>query len=92
MGDANFFKKFDSWCLLPFMVRWTKLFLSLCSVNNSHQLVELYLLDKNTQDLYNHQIVTELQQNQNLSVMLVSSNTLVGYRCDYCQLTDGLKI
>jgi len=92
VSDTIFFKKFDSRCLLPFMVKWTKLFVSLCSVDNNHQLVEVYLLDKNTQDFSNHQMVTELQQNRNLSVMLVSSNTLVGYRCNYHQSTEGLNM
>ena len=86
--QETFIETFDSLCLLPFASNWTKLFVSLCSVTNGDQLIELYLLDKNTKDISYHQAVTELEQNQNPSVILASSNTLVGYRCNYHQLAN----
>ena len=88
----NFIKTFDSLCLLSLTSNWTKLFISLCSVTNTDQLVEIYLLDKNTQDVLYHQVVAELEQNHNLSVTLVSSDTLVGYRCNCCQLFNALNM
>ena len=84
--------KFDSQCLLQKRLCWTKLFISLCSVNSSDQLIEIYLFDKSTYDHSYHQIVGKLEQNQNLSVILLSSNTLVGYRCNYDQLLSGLEM
>ena len=94
-GDViqkNFVETVDSRCLLPFTFSWRKLFVSLCSVANSNQLVEIYLLDKNTRDASYHQVVTELEQNHNLSIVLVSNGTLVGYRCNYLQLTDAIHM
>ena len=89
---GSFIEEFDSWCLLPFKFTWTKLFASLCSTDSYDQLVEVYLLDKSMQDIAYHQIVTELKHNLNLSVMLVSSNTLIGYRINYHQLTKCLSM
>ena len=94
-GDViqkKFVETVDSRCLLPFTFSWRKLFVSLCSVANSNQLVEIYLLDKNTRDASYHQVVTELEQNHNLSIVLVSNGTLVGYRCNYLQLTDAIQM
>ena len=50
--QESFIKTFDSWHLFPFTSTWMKLFVSLCSVANSDQLIEIYLLDKNTKDIY----------------------------------------
>ena len=90
----NFIVEFDSWCLFPFSFtsNWTKLFASLCCVDSSGPLIEVYLLDKNTKDILYHQIVRELKQNPNLSVILVSSNALVGYRSNYYQLTNAVNM
>ena len=88
------FIAFDSWCLLPFTStsKWTKLFASLCCVDSSGPLIEVYLLDKNTREILYHQLVKELKQNQNISVTLVSSSALVGYRSNYYQLTSTLNM
>ena len=88
MMQENFIKIIDSWFLFPLSSNWTKLFVSLSSVANDDQLIEIYLLDKNREDISYHQAVTDLQQNQNLAVVLVSSNTLIGYRCNYHQLAN----
>ena len=88
----NFIKTYDSWCLFRFAYNWIRLSISLCSTTNSDQLIEVYLLDKNAQDISYHQAVTGLKQNQNLSVMLVSSDTIVGYRCNHHQLANALHI
>ena len=92
MTQENYIRTYDSWYLLHCTSNWTKVFVSLCSVENStsDQLIEVYLLDKNTQDTLYHQVVAELEQNLSLSVMLVSDNTLVGYRINCNQLTDAL--
>ena len=66
------------------------LFVSFCSVYNNDQLIELYLLDKIDGSYYT--IITELKRNRNLSVMLVSNKTLIGYRCKYHQLTNAPSI
>ena len=66
------------------------LFVSFCSVYNNDQLIELYLLDKIDGSYYT--IITELKRNRNLSVMLVSNKTLIGYRCKYHQLTSAPSI
>ena len=71
---------------------WTKLFVSLCSIDTNDQLTEMYLLDKNGFDTSYYKIVTELKQNQNLSVIVVSSKALVGYRCKYHQLANAPNI
>ena len=90
----NFIEGFESWCLFFFTVKskWTKLFASLCSVDNDDRLIDVYLLDKNTKDISYYQIVRELRQNQNISVVLVSSGALIGYRSNCRQLTDGLNM
>ena len=90
--QENFIKTMDSLYLLPFTSNWTKLFVSLCSVTNSDQLLEIFLFDKNPQDVLYHQVVAELEKNLNLSVVLVSNDTLVGYRCNCCQLSNALKM
>ena len=90
--QENFVKTFDSWCLFPMKSNWIKLFMSLCSVANDDQLVEIYLLDKNTRDVLYHQVVAELKENHNLSVTLVSNDTLAGYRCNCCQLSNALNM
>ena len=88
MMQENFIKTIDSWLLFPFSSNWTKLFVSLSSVANGDQLIEIHLLDKNSKDISYHQAVTDLEQNQNLAVLLVSSDTLIGYRCNYHQLAN----
>ena len=90
--QESFIKTFDSQCLLPFTFNWIKLYISLCSVANSDQLIEIYLLDKNEKSILYHQVVAGLRQDQNLSVMLVSSKTLVGYRCNYHQLSNAPNV
>ena len=87
--QENFIEIYDSRCLFRFTYN---LHISLCSTTNSDQLIEVYLLDKNAHDIPYHQAVTELKQNQNLSVMLVSSDTLVGYRCNHHQLNNALHM
>ena len=88
----NFNEIYDSRCLFWFTYNWTRLHISLCSTTNSDPLIEVYLLDKNSHDISYHQAVTVLKQNQNLSVMLVSSDTLVGYRCNHHQLNNALHM
>ena len=69
-----------------------QLFISLCNIQNNKELIEIYLINKNTKDITHHQVVTELEHEQNLSVMLVSSSTLVGYRSNCHQLTNALNM
>ena len=90
--QENFITTHDSRCLFWFTYNWTRLYISLCSTTNSDQLIEVYLLDKNAQDISYHQAVAELKQNQNLAVMLVSSDTLVGYRCNHPQLVNAFHM
>ena len=86
------FTKFDTIRLFPFSWWSISLFASLCNTDNSDQLIEIYFLDKNMKfDTY-YQLIEALKENQNLSVMLLSSNTLVGYRSNYHQLTNALNI
>ena len=81
--------EFDTKCLFWWS---TNLFVSLCNTDNSDQLIEIYFLDKNMKfDTY-YQLIEALKENQNLSVMLLSSNTLVGYRSNHRQLTNALNI
>ena len=86
----NYIESLESQCLLP--SNWRKSFVSLCSVNNDNPLIEVYLLYKNKQDVLYHQVITKLEENQNLSLTIVNSNTLVGYRSKYHQLTDALNM
>ena len=75
------------------LLNWlpTNLFASLCNTDNSDQLIEIYFSDKNMKfDTY-CQLIEALKENQNLSVMLRSSNSLVGYRTNHRQLTDALN-
>ena len=90
--DKTTTESFDSSILLSSKSKRTQLFVSLCSVDNDDQLVEVYLLDKNTQEISYHGVVRELEENQNLSVVLLSNNTFVGYRSNYHQLTSALKL
>ena len=87
---------FDTQCLLQFNIWYyastSNLIISLCSVDNTDQLIEIYLIDKYTQYATYYQIVSGLEQNQNLSVMLVGSNTLVGYRSNHHQLINALNM
>ncbi|XP_065903918.1 NACHT, LRR and PYD domains-containing protein 4A-like [Dysidea avara] len=49
-----------------------KLYISLCSVNNSDSLlIEVYLVDKNTEETTYHNIVAELEHNYKLAVLLI---------------------
>ena len=89
--------KLDTWCLfqcnrLALASNIAKLFVSMCNIDNSDQLIEIYFLDKSIQLTAYYQLITELEQSPNLSVMLVGSNTLVGYRSNYHQLTNALNM
>ena len=90
------YAKFDTRSLLQFnkwyYISYSNLFVSLSSVDNSDQQIEFYLIDKYKQYAAYYHIVSGLEQNQNLSVMLVGSNTLVGYRSNHHQLTNALKM
>ena len=90
MTNKKIIKTVDSWHLFP--INWNNLLLSVCSVENCDQLIEVYMLDKNNNNALYHQMITELRQNQNLSVMLICSNTLVGYRSNHHQLTNAFSI
>ena len=73
--------------------RWsTNLFASLCSTDNSDQLIEISFFDKDIKFAIYYQLVEALKENQNLSVMLVGSYTLVGYRCNHHQLINALNM
>ena len=75
--------EFDSKCLFWWS---TNLFASLCNTDKSDQTIEIYFFDKSMKfDTY-YQLIEALKENQNLSVMLLSSNSLVGYRSNYHQL------
>ena len=69
-----------------------QLFVSLCSIDSNDQLIEMYFLDKSKQYTAYYQAILALEENQNFSVMLVGSDTLVGYRCNYHQLNNALNI
>ena len=73
--------------LFRFSNSLTELFASFCSVNNNYQLIEIYFLIRI--DVWYYGVVTELKQNQNLSVMLVTNKALIGYRCKYHQLASA---
>ena len=90
----NYLINIDTICLFPFnfMSDYTNLYMSLCSIDNSNQLIEIYFLDKNVQYNAYYQAIIALEQNQNLSVLEVGSNALVGYRCNYHQLTNALDM
>ena len=82
---------YDAWCLLPIASKWIKLFISMCS-NDNDQLIETYFLEKSNSNILYCKLIRRLEQSQNLSVMLVSSDALVGYRCNHDQLTKGLNM
>ena len=94
----NLSTQIDTWKLfLPFMFmfNWsiqTTLFASLCSVDNNDQLIEIFLLDKISSNMFYYKVVRGLEENQNLSVVLLSSDTLVGYRSNFHQLNRALNI
>ena len=75
-----------------FISNITQLFVSLCSVDSNDQLIEMYFVDKSMQYATYCQAISELEQNQNISVMLVGRDTLVGYRCNCHQLTNALNM
>ena len=85
-----FFKEFYN----PFLkIDWMKLYLSVCStVGNVDQLVEVYLIDKNTHETAYHDIIAELGFNNNLSVTLLNSYTLLAYRAKLHQIADALSM
>ena len=83
---------FDTTTLLQFNWCPTNLFASLCNTGNSDQLIEIYFSDKNTKFYTYYRLIEALKENQNLSVLLLSSSTLVGYRSNYHQLTNALNI
>ena len=72
---------------------WIKLYISLCRIDNGvNQLIEIYLIDKNTHETAYHDVVAELQHNRNLAVMLVNSTTLLAYRAKSFQICDALAM
>ena len=72
---------------------WIKLYISLCRIDNGvNQLIEIYLIDKNTHETAYHDVVAELQHNRNLAVMLVNSTTLLAYRAKSFQICDALTM
>ena len=77
------------------LFRWSKnLLASLCNTDNSDQLIEICFSDKrfNIKFYTYYQLTGALKENQNLSVMLLGSDTLVGYRSNHLQLTNALNV
>ena len=97
MSHEKIATKFDAYYLLQlygwhFTSNTTQLFVSVCSVDSNDQLLEIYFVDNSMQyDVY-CQSIAELEQNKNLSVMLVGRDTLVGYRSNCYQLTNALNM
>jgi len=70
-----------------------KIYLSLCSVDNNinQQLLEAFLLDfYYTSESSYHYAITELENNQNISVMLINSSTLLAFRAKPHQIFRAL--
>ena len=94
----NLLTQIDSWRLFQtslFLFEWstqTTLFASFCSVENNDQLIEIFLLDKKTSNTFYYKVVRGLEENQTLSVLLLSSDTLVAYRSKFRQLDRALNI
>jgi len=71
---------------------WVKLYISLCIVNSRlDQLLELYLVEKNTHEDY-YDKLHDLLHHSNMSVVLVSSTTLITCRAKPQQLSDALAM
>ena len=87
--DANHLLQLYGW---HFTSNITQLFVSLCSVDSNDPLIEMYFIDKRMQYAAYYQAISELEQNQNLSVMLVGRDTLVGYRSNCYQLSNALNM
>ena len=70
-----------------------KIYLSLRSVDdNVSQLMEVFMLDMNTGESAYHHMVAALEDNQNVAVVLVSSNTFLAYRAKSHQISHALTL
>ena len=97
MSHEKIATKFDAYYLLQlygwhFISNIAQLFVSVCSVDNNDQLIEIYFVDKSMQYAAYCQAISGLEQNKNLSVMLLGRDTLVGYRSNCHQLTNALNM
>ena len=83
---------FDTWSLLSVAFNWKNLFVSVCSNNNDGQLLEIYFLNKDQDYCFFNKVVSALELNKTLSVVLLSIGTLVGYRSKHHQLVNALHM
>ncbi|XP_065913984.1 protein NLRC5-like isoform X2 [Dysidea avara] len=85
----EFLEFYDSY----FYIDWFEIYLSFCSVDSMvDQMVEIFLLDKNRVDGVYYRMAIRLGRNHNLSVMLLSYNTLMAYRTKLYQISSALTV
>ena len=79
--------------LALFKTAWNKIYLSL--YHNSKpdkELIEIFVMDQNMQENLYSRIAEELNNNKDLSVMIINASSLLGYRANRQQLSSGLDM
>ena len=69
---------------------WNKLYLSLHNTNGN--LMEGFVIDKNSEETLYCKIASELYTERKYSVVIVNVSTLIGYRANKQQVSDGLAM
>jgi len=67
-----------------------KLYLSIC--NAFRNSIECFVVNKNTEEILYSKIASWLYTNKQLSVVIVNVSTMIGYRANEQQISDGLAM
>ena len=70
--------------------KWNKLYLSLRNTNGN--IMEGFVIDKNSKETLYCKIASELYTEMKYSVVIVNVSTLIGYRANKQQVSDGLAM
>ena len=71
-------------------LNWNKLYISLCNIND--KLTEIIIIDKSLKEALYLKIAAELYANKQLSVVIINVSTIIMYRANKQQISDGLAM
>ena len=79
--------------LALFKIAWNKIYLSLYHNSKADkELIEIFVMDQNMQENLYSRLAEELNNNKDLSVLIINASSLLGYRANRQQLNSGLDM
>ena len=74
-------------------VSWNKIYLSLYHNSKAdREVMETFVCDQNMQENLYSRLASDLNENKDLSVMIINVSSMLGYRANKLQFTNGLSM